>query len=514
MINMIATASFEPATKGGFSFRESPEIDQYADLFASLFTVPVAMPPELAKAVPEVGGKTDSLLSQETIDGTVAFAVPTVSGAESSNNSVDLLRLFPEGTKDVGKPEIPVINPAILEPSPKQVSFLGPPIKVPPPEIKPIEPGPFERLPIKVGNDVCGIPGGDPRAKSSTLVRRTGVSQTLDVDLYPIDYLPLNPNEHDHPVELEVLEIPNPIDYLPLRRSKDVHPVKLEVLEIATPIAVRPNSEPEPVLEVEPGLVNKNLSPVPPASEPTPINPVEPSLKAFLEPKQKEKITVSLLETFTNTTFVDGQVAEQLSVRPSSKGKVEGATVFTEFGLPNAEKPKGEMATEFSFGSSFGGDKATNMIERPLTSEFKLNRIILDQVGSRLTDLAMNLREGGDKKVFKIRLKPAELGTVEITLAKNADGRIDAHFQTDNPHTQHILKETLNQLRASLEQSGLQVGELNTSCTSFSSGGQDSNGGPERQFNIEDDHPIIKVEFDTNSKTEDDKNSRLVSLRA
>ena len=140
--------------------------------------------------------------------------------------------------------------------------------------------------------------------------------------------------------------------------------------------------------------------------------------------------------------------------------------------------------------------------------------MVLDQVEPRLLDLSAIAAAPGEKRVLKMRLNPADLGTVEITIIKNAGGKINAHFQTDSPQAQQVLSDSLAGLRDSLERSGMQVGELDISCSSFSSAGNQGRGEGPREFGAAEHKSAETINFDGNSKTEDDQKNRLVNLRA
>ena len=505
MINMIATTGFEPAVKGAFAFRESTELDPYADLFASLFTVPVTSPPELVKMPPVSGAESGEMdgLVQELPDIRLALELgpPVIKGLEAA---VQLEVSEPVPVFKSATAAGLVVKDLTLEPQPsfpipiaKPAAIMEPPIKDPVKEVKPPEIGPTDRLPIDFG-DVCGLPADNQDTKLPPLI-----GPPLDVILPPIgERSPvdnLKTDNYDHPVEFEVLEIPSVPLPVTLKEKKED-----SVLEIASDVT--------PPIE-------KKISVAVAVTEKVPMEPTWNAPKfelpsTFPAPKPKENMAVLMLETFTSNVFVEAQILEPGTGRAMTKGSVDIDGVFSEIVKAPDETPKAELPTEFSFGAGLNGDAGIAKLEKPVLSEVKLKRMIFDQVGSTLTDMALAQTVGTDKRVMKIRLKPAELGTVEITLSRNADGRIEAHFQTDNPQTQHVLKDTLDQLRASLERSGMQVGKLETSCSSFSFAGNDGRGGPQREFAPTGDQPAIESGFEPSTKNQEEKLSRLLNLRA
>ncbi|MFT3743004.1 MAG: flagellar hook-length control protein FliK [Pyrinomonadaceae bacterium] len=249
--------------------------------------------------------------------------------------------------------------------------------------------------------------------------------------------------------------------------------------------------------------------------------PVETTPKIWTADLKEHKVAkkienATLLETFTNNVVADNSVALGAKNKATVRNLWEGAETFVELKDQAEERPQAELATEFSFDSALNGGSALGKTEKPIGAEVKARRMILDQVGSSLTDLALQHKEGAGERVLKIKLKPAELGTVEITLSKNADGVIDAHFKTDNPHTQHMLSETLAQLRDSLENSGMKVGNLETSCSNSFSGGNAAGGERERQtFSTPREQLFEQPQFSASTKSNDEsKLDRLLNLRA
>ena len=143
-----------------------------------------------------------------------------------------------------------------------------------------------------------------------------------------------------------------------------------------------------------------------------------------------------------------------------------------------------------------------------------LNGKVFEQIEPRILELAAFNRNGGEKQILKMRLNPDELGAVEITLEKSSTGKINAHFQTESEATRQILNESLNQLRDSLQNSGWQVGDLEISCNSSSSNGRERRENQSQQFGTTENQPVETTNSDGNLKGEDDKQSRLVNLRA
>ncbi len=64
---------------------------------------------------------------------------------------------------------------------------------------------------------------------------------------------------------------------------------------------------------------------------------------------------------------------------------------------------------------------------------------------------------------LRLKLRPAELGQVEIELTRDAAGRLDARLTVRHEETSRVLGDELGRLREALERAGLQVGRLDVS---------------------------------------------------
>lgn len=75
-------------------------------------------------------------------------------------------------------------------------------------------------------------------------------------------------------------------------------------------------------------------------------------------------------------------------------------------------------------------------------------------------------------RTIKLKLRPKELGQVEIELHCDATGRFNARLTVEREHTTQVLRNELGQLREALEQAGLQVGQLDITTGSEQPNGQ------------------------------------------
>jgi flagellar hook-length control protein FliK len=76
---------------------------------------------------------------------------------------------------------------------------------------------------------------------------------------------------------------------------------------------------------------------------------------------------------------------------------------------------------------------------------------------------------------IRIRLKPEELGQVEVQLSRDAAGKVSAQMLVERENARQVLSQTLPQLRQALEQAGIVVDQLQVSSESSSFAGNARN---------------------------------------
>lgn len=138
---------------------------------------------------------------------------------------------------------------------------------------------------------------------------------------------------------------------------------------------------------------------------------------------------------------------------------------------------------------------------------------IAEQVTPELLQMAGLVEKKNGKEILKLRLNPAELGTVEITLEKNSSGVLNAHFKTETESARQALSNGLEQLRDTLQNNGWNIGQMDISNGSSSS----ANHQPQ-QNNQQKSEWIENFSFDRSSEKPDDSENnspaRLLNLQA
>lgn len=87
---------------------------------------------------------------------------------------------------------------------------------------------------------------------------------------------------------------------------------------------------------------------------------------------------------------------------------------------------------------------------------------IQSQTISQIIAQAENL-PGRQMRSFRLRLRPEELGEIDIQLSRDAAGRISAHISAERESARGTLLRSLDELRATLSRAGLSVDKLQIS---------------------------------------------------
>jgi hypothetical protein len=145
---------------------------------------------------------------------------------------------------------------------------------------------------------------------------------------------------------------------------------------------------------------------------------------------------------------------------------------------------------------------------------------MLEQIRPAVIQLAAAAANEG-RQILKMRLHPAELGTVEIRLEKNDAGVLEAHFKTDTDTARHFLTQGLDALRHSLQNAGWQVGRVEISTGAFSPNSSGADGGDswrQKDAGQRNETSTGSKDFGPASTRSDDQadilTERLVNLRA
>ncbi|MEP7074846.1 MAG: flagellar hook-length control protein FliK [Acidobacteriota bacterium] len=185
-------------------------------------------------------------------------------------------------------------------------------------------------------------------------------------------------------------------------------------------------------------------------------------------------------------------------------------------GKPEASQkdPESYSAENITINPSEPTSLAAKAAPQAAAGTSDLSRTVAAQVEPHLISLAGSMEMSGEKRIMKMRLHPAELGNVEVTLEKNSSGAISARFQTESEQTRQILSQGLEHLRSALEHAGFQVAELNISHDASLATGGDAQKNSPRNFGRAEQRSVPDDGPDGVLNNEDGHDVRLVNLRA
>lgn len=241
------------------------------------------------------------------------------------------------------------------------------------------------------------------------------------------------------------------------------------------------------------------------------ITKAVPEIKQEKSAKQDDSISAFAVESSdrTETSQIKPLNASVSDSMTRNFGQSEGETKNAKANFGNAEN----FAAQ-TFGNILNFPGNTSKVSENALKNRVDGANVFEQISEHLEMEVFIFAAKPEKtNILKLRLRPAELGAVEIKLEKHASGKLSAHFQTENETTRQILVERSEQLRDALQNSGWQVERLDISCnSSFSDGSENRESQSRETGNVKVSSPQATTNGDD---SEDDSNqNRLISLRA
>ena len=145
--------------------------------------------------------------------------------------------------------------------------------------------------------------------------------------------------------------------------------------------------------------------------------------------------------------------------------------------------------SDFTFRQNLASLDRAGLSDSARLSQFSLNqnpagremagRALSEALGQRL---AANIAAGHYRLTFNVN--PKELGAIDVVMEMR-DGRLDAQINTTNAVTRELLGDSLPRLRDALQQSGINLAQLQVGSDSQQGSAQGRNGGtdnPEQQI--------------------------------
>ncbi|HET6975114.1 MAG TPA: flagellar hook-length control protein FliK [Pyrinomonadaceae bacterium] len=121
------------------------------------------------------------------------------------------------------------------------------------------------------------------------------------------------------------------------------------------------------------------------------------------------------------------------------------------------------------------------------------------------------MTNAAETKSIRFRLRPKELGQIEIQLTRDAEGRLSANLNVERESARTLLSQTLGELRESLTRAGFTVDKIEIRAETGLLGGNAEGRGASNHSNETVFATPDKTESVVNTKPEEEK---LVSLRA
>jgi hypothetical protein len=138
---------------------------------------------------------------------------------------------------------------------------------------------------------------------------------------------------------------------------------------------------------------------------------------------------------------------------------------------------------ELSFRQNLPGVDRAGLSDAARSNQFSLNqnpagremagRALSEALGQRL---AANIAAGHYRLTFNVN--PRELGAIDVVMEMR-DGRLDAQINSSNAVTRELLGDSLPRLRDALQQSGINLAQLQVGSESQQGTAQGRNGGAE-----------------------------------
>lgn len=253
---------------------------------------------------------------------------------------------------------------------------------------------------------------------------------------------------------------------------------KTSIAELVKPNLVENKStEVKSQIDAPPVFENTNLA------ETKVVKPKSANYLNDTETVEKNPIQTNVLPENQKSNQSPNVISNE-TVQPENTIKVTNLETSQNFNFN--ERPETEMKsneTENNLPVNFdklieNAVKDSKVVETNPKNQIEPNKIA-EQINPHLLELAALVEKKDEKEILKLRLHPAELGTVEITLERDKSGVLNAHFKTETADAQQALSNNLEQLRDNLQNAGWEVGKMDVSNGSTST--TDNQNQPQHQ---------------------------------
>lgn len=261
-----------------------------------------------------------------------------------------------------------------------------------------------------------------------------------------------------------------------------------------------------------------------------PINP--PQVASARSQQQVQGLSIQELVTAKNPQINDGTVAVTDSIKSSDASRIAAVAGDASTGEAQMDlgtgQPRKTLAEELRVDPGKIADAifdrfASNADKAIRASDLKIPvdaEPVIEQIEKPILEISPADLEDGEPVLLKFRLKPAELGSIEIRLEKNAAGKLNIEFLAESEIATKVLRESFEQLRDSLKDAGWQIEELNIlnrqSSDQTLDQQRDAKGDEDHQSatHSRSDAGDSAADLDMSDEQSDESASRLVSIRA
>lgn len=220
----------------------------------------------------------------------------------------------------------------------------------------------------------------------------------------------------------------------------------------------------DPLVAATQGLPQPIAVPQAVVAQPAPATPAAPRATSQAKSEgtvgvRTAKVETALAATGTPTPATAEKTTELARAVPGQAG---GETADSGTKGENSQQPFAQqLAAADTRHASFQPLPASTSTQSaasahaaaPATSEPVLNGRVGELGRSLGVEIARKVDAGED--TLRVRLNPAELGRVEVTLAFDDNGRVQATMRADSQHTLDLLRQDAPDLGRALDQAGI-----------------------------------------------------------
>lgn len=273
----------------------------------------------------------------------------------------------------------------------------------------------------------------------------------------------------------------------------DTPPVRSASREDAAPADTPPATEAQATASAQPILIAV-AQPLAPAAAPQPLT---------AQPQPGGKAGVAAARTAkTDTTAAADMPARPTLAAKATPGTGESVAVDAEQGqetgkggtgqhgfaqqlaLADTQRPGAASALPGGSGFAPAAPHAAPAAAAPATAAPALTPVAGEPVlNARPGELGRGLgveiarSVGAGEDQLRVRLNPAELGRVEVTLAFDRDGRVQATMRAESQHTLDLLRQDAPDLGRALDQAGIRTDSQSFRFESRDGGAGNGSGG-------------------------------------